>query len=80
MQGEAATLAEFRANIYACSGPLLHKKKGRDPFKIGLPSTASCPALAPFMTRKCLKRMFRGQLPWTRDRFQRAYVVAEDGG
>jgi hypothetical protein len=79
VQGEAIALGQFRANVYACSGPLFDKRQGRDPFKVGVPSAASCPALAPFMTRKCLRHIFRGRLPWRQDRFQRAYVIAEDG-
>jgi hypothetical protein len=67
-----ATLAAFQADVYGCSGELARKKAERDPFNMGIPTAAQCPALTPFMSRTCLRRMYTGELPWREKRFSRA--------
>jgi hypothetical protein len=72
LQGEASTLEAFRRDVYACHGELKDKKVQRDPFSMGIPTPAQCPALTPFMSRTCLRKMYTGELPWREARFRRA--------
>lgn len=85
MQGEAATVAGFRADPYGCSGKLKAKKAQRDPFAVGPIHPSRCPDMASLLGY-CGRNTFPGPLPWDPSGRRQAATsklkqgrVAEDG-
>lgn len=61
-------MALFKKDTYGCQGELSEKKADRDPYHNGIPASATCPALKPFLSRTCMKSMYSGRMPWQQRR------------
>uniref|UniRef100_A0A7S0S546 DUF218 domain-containing protein n=1 Tax=Chlamydomonas leiostraca TaxID=1034604 RepID=A0A7S0S546_9CHLO len=65
-EGEARTVAAFKQDPYGCSGDLLNKKLGRDPFAVGPIHPSRCPEMKGLL-QHCSPYMFEGRLPWAKE-------------
>lgn len=63
LQGEARTVAAFKADPYGCSEELAGKRAKRDPFSHGGLTPDRCPAMGGLLEH-CGPGPFDGILPW----------------
>lgn len=66
LQGEAKTVAAFRADPYGCGEGLASKRAARDPFSLGSLTPERCPAMGELLDY-CGPQPYQGPLPWRED-------------